>query len=138
MTKKQQKRWVYSPPKPSKPKVPENVKADVERKAMELVEAVLKPCYLKPPPEDEQFNYIVDIYTSWHRSYFYFCSKYACPGPNAIKPFFEDKFARLEYAGNDRFNLSYMRHTGQWFEIGSDLSLDRCLAAIQDNPLFLP
>ena len=135
---KRQKRWIYSPPKQPKPKVPEDVKTDLEKKAEALIETVLKPTHVKPPPEDPRFNYIVDIYTKWYRSYFYFCAKYASPGPTAISPFFDTKFARLEYIGNGRFNLSFMRHTGKWVEIRTGLSMDECLSDIQDDPLFCP
>lgn len=45
---KRQKTWVYSPPSQSKPKVPEGIKQDLETKANALVEAVLKPNYVKP------------------------------------------------------------------------------------------
>jgi len=34
---KQRKMWVYSPPKPSKPKVPETLKAEVTERANQLV-----------------------------------------------------------------------------------------------------
>lgn len=87
---KRRKMWVYSPPKQPKPKVPESVKMDLEKKAKALVETVLKPTYMEPLPEETRFNYIVDIYTKWYRSYFYFCAKYHSPGPNAISPFFEE------------------------------------------------
>ena len=60
------------------------------------------------------------------------------PGPNAISPFFEARFARLEYLADDNYNLSYMRHTGQWWEIYRDLSLEECLSAVRDEPHFLP
>jgi hypothetical protein len=91
-----QKMWVYSPPKL---KVPDSVKAELGKKATELINTVLKPEHVKPPPKNAKWNYIVDIYTKWHRNYFYFCAKYACPGPNALSPYFETGFARLEYAG---------------------------------------
>lgn len=136
--KKRQKGWFFPPQKPPKHKVPENVKIEVEMKAAELVDSFLKPKYIKVTPADEKFNYIVDIYTNWYRNYFHFFSKYRSDSPNAISPFFETKFARLEYAGNDRFNLSYMRHTGQWLEIYTSLSVDECLEAIKDDPHFLP
>ena len=135
---KKQKTWVYSPPKPAKPKVPEAIKAEVDAKATELVNTVLKPAHIKPPRKDERFNYLVDIYTKWYRSYFYSSATYACPGPNALSPSFETKFARMEYVRDDRFNLSYMRHTGDWLEIYQDLSLDQCLATIRDGGPFLP
>ncbi|MBN1860652.1 MAG: hypothetical protein JW840_04235 [Candidatus Thermoplasmatota archaeon] len=135
---KRQKMWGHKTPKQPKPKVPDTIKLDVEAKARELVDTVLKPEHIKAPSGNKPFNYIVDIYTEWYQNYFYFCSKYACPGPNAISPYFEAKFARLEYVGNDRFNLSYMRHTEKWWEIYFDLSLDECIAAIRDESLFAP
>lgn len=135
---RQKKRWVYCPPKKSKPKVPDTLKIDLKARADKLVESVLKPNHIKPPPEDVDFNYLVDIYTKWHQSYFYFCSKYCCPSPNAISPSFESKFARMEYAGNGLLNLSYMRHTGKWWEIYPELSVDECFESISNEPHFMP
>ena len=132
------KMWVFSPSKPPAPKVPAGVKAEVQQKADQLVETAIKPQHIKPPPKDDRFNRIVDIYTKWHQRYFYFCAKYCSPGPNAMSPDFETKFARLAYVGENRFNLSFMRHTGQWIEIYTNLSLDDCLAAIKDDPFFSP
>jgi hypothetical protein len=134
---KKRKMWVYGPPKTPKPKVPAGVKVSVDRKATELVETVLKPKCIKSPPDEELFNYVVDIYTKWYRNYLYFCAKYCCPGPNARSPYFESKFARMEYAGgNACFNLSFMRHTGQWIGIYQDIPLDECLRAIRNDPWF--
>jgi hypothetical protein len=84
------------------------VKIEVEEKVRQFVETVLKPKYIAPPPHEGDSNYLVDIYTKWYRSYLYLCAKYACPGPNALAPFFESKFARLEFiGGSSRFNSSY-------------------------------
>jgi hypothetical protein len=135
MTKK---RWGYSPRKPSAPKVPERVKQTVKAKADELVSTVLIPQYVQPPPEDYQFNYLVNIYTKWYRHYFYFCSTYNTSGPNAIAPSFDDKFARLEYVGGDHFNLAFMRYTEQWQEIALDISLEEALEMIKDSGFFHP
>ncbi len=114
---KRRKTWVYGPPKAAKPTVPAALRVEVEAKARELVESVLKPLHVKPPPEDERFNYIVDIGTKWYRSYFYLYATYRSPGPNALSPSFEAKFARLEYTGANSFSLAFMRHTGQWIEL---------------------
>ena len=135
---KSRKTWVYSPPKPPAPKVPASAKAEAQQKADQLVETILKPQHLKPPPKDGDFNYMVDIYTKWYRHYFYFCAKYCSPGPYALSPNFEMMFARMEYVEGNRFNLSYMRHTGEWIEVYPNLSLDQCLATMKDNPLFFP
>lgn len=132
------KRWVYSPRKQAASKVPDNLKQTVKDKADELVNTVLIPQYVKPPTEGYQFNYLVNIYTQWYRNYFYFCSTYHSPGPNAISPSFETKFARLEYVAGDKFNLAYMRHTGQWQEIAESISFEMALHTIKDNELFQP
>ena len=137
---KTQKTWVYNPRRLPAPKVPPSVKAAVQQKATQLVETVLKPKHIQAAPAPDQFqhNYIADIYTKWYRHYFYFCAKYCVPGPNALAPFFEAKFARLEYVSATRFNLSFMRYTGEWVEVYPDLSLEKCLAAIQDDSFFHP
>ncbi|MFC1960198.1 hypothetical protein ACFLYO_05770 [Chloroflexota bacterium] len=134
MTKK---RWVYSPKKQPKPKVSDEVKQEVLTKANELIETVLKPKNVQPPPENQQFNYIVDIYTKWYRNYFYFYAKYRCPSPHCIEPFFDAGFARMEYVAPGHFNLSYMRHTDKWAEIYTDLSLKECLTSIKEEPFFV-
>src|SRR5208337_1865743 len=41
----------------------------------------------------------------------YFCSTWRSPRSNAISEYFEISFARLEYAGGEKFNMAYMRHT---------------------------
>lgn len=63
------KTWAYSPPKP---KVPDAVKVELKTKAAELIETLLKPEYVKPPPRNAKLNYIVDLYSKWHGNYFYF------------------------------------------------------------------
>jgi len=130
--------WQYVPARPSPPQVPATVRRDLEAAARRLIDEDLKPRHLQPPPEDQRFNYIADLYGRWYRHYYHFCARLNSPGPNALSPFFEAKFARLEYTGGGRFNLAYMRHTGQWVEIYQDLSLDDCLAAIRDDPWFHP
>ena len=61
-TSRPRKQWVYAPKKPTPPKVPETLNREVETKANELVESVLKPRHIKEPEPDPQFNYIVDIH----------------------------------------------------------------------------
>jgi hypothetical protein len=139
MAKKKPKRtWIYSPKKRTPPKVPNDIKAEVEAKANELVETYLKPTYIKPPPKDQRWNYIIDRFTKWHGSFFYFCSTYTSPGPNALSPTFEPRFARMEYVGDGRFNLAYMRHTEKWWEVHQGLTVQQCIKAIRDEGIFQP
>ncbi len=135
---KRRKVWMYCPPKPKKPKPPDSVKADLISKAQRLIDDHLKPEYIKPPPKRTTSNYIIDIFTKWYQSYFYFCSTYASPHPDAYSPTFETRFARMGYLGEDKFELAYMRYTGQWWVIYLDLSMDECLKAIEEHPHFRP
>jgi hypothetical protein len=138
MAKKQKRVWMPAPPKPPREKVSPALKKEVDRRAHELVENVMKP-KIPPPPEEPRFNYVIDIFTRWHQStFFYFCSTYRCVFDTCSTPTFEVRFARLKHIGNERFSLSYMRHTGEWWEIYPDLSLEQCLNAVENEPHFMP
>lgn len=133
--------WVYDPARAfrqSKAPVPPDIQREVQRRTQELIDSTLKPRHIQPPPKKAEFNYLVDIYSKWRGPFFYFCSKYCSPGPHALSPSFESKFARLQYAGDGRFNLAYFRHTGQWWEVAQLLSLEECLARIQAGGIFTP
>jgi hypothetical protein len=116
--------------------VPDNLKAEVKAKADELVEKVLKPRYIQPPLKQSRWNYPTDIWTKWRRSFFYFGSTWASPGPNALSPTFDVGFARMEYLGDRRFNLAYFRHTDEWCEIHEGLTLKECLEMIEEGGPF--
>lgn len=135
---KSQKVWVYAPRKQAPPPMPAALKQEVEEKAKALVETVLKPRYVLPPPENPQFNYLEDIYTKWYRSFFYFCAQYRSAGPYALGGHFETKFARMKYAGDGLFELAFMRYTDEWVEVYAGLTLDACLASIRDDAWFHP
>jgi hypothetical protein len=133
---KTKKQWVWAPAKPSK--VPDALKQEVSAKANTLVEEYIRPEHVKPPPEKPRFNYIEDIFTKWRGHYFYFMAKYASPGPNRISPFFEIGFARLEFIGDNRFDLAYFRHTEKWWPIFSGLTVDEALDMVRSEGPFSP
>ena len=131
------KAWTI-PPANRRPSVPASIKTEVETKARDLIENVLKPKHPLPPPVEADFNYVSDIGTKWHGNYFYFIATYTCPGPNAMSPTFESKFARMEYVSDGLFALGFKRHTGEWVGLFDAISVDQCMKAIQDDPWFLP
>jgi hypothetical protein len=138
MAKKEPLTWMVKPARTKKSAIPDSLKARADAKAKELVASVLKPRFIWPPPKKPRFNYIIDVAAKWHGSSLYFISTYACPGPTAISPTFEAKFARMEFVGNSRFSLSFMRHTGKWVVLFDRLSLEECLDALRDDPWFQP
>jgi len=130
------KGWTWAPAKPST--APQQIKADVSARARDLIDSQLKRTHIEPPPKSHKFNYLVDISAKWHGRFFYFVSKYACPGPNAMSPFFESGFARLEYHSSGTFHLAYMRHTGRWWQLYADLSIQEAMNIIVEDQLFQP
>jgi hypothetical protein len=136
MARKGQRTW--APDRRRKPKVPDEVKAEVQRRADELIERHLKPEHVKPPPEDPTENYLTGIRTRWHWAFFYLIADYATPGPNKIAPTFELPFARLEYTRDGKFNMAYFRHTGEWWQVHKEFSLDQAMKAIRDKGPFHP
>ncbi|HTK07314.1 MAG TPA: hypothetical protein VL485_09100, partial [Ktedonobacteraceae bacterium] len=55
------------------------------------------------------------------------------PDPDARVASFEVKCARMESAGDNRFHLSFPRHTGQWVELYTDIPLEKYLVSIRDE-----
>ena len=105
--KKTPKTWMLPTPsqRTAKAPIPQTIKADLDAKAGKLVER-LKPKYVKPPPKQPRFNYIINVWTKWIGSTLYFGLTYACPFPNAISPSFEVKFARMEHVGGGGFTFA--------------------------------
>ncbi len=137
MAKKKPKQWAWLPAsRTSHPAVDATFKAQTETKVRKFIEEVLKPQFVKPPPEDSDFNYVTDITLKWQGTSLFLVKIYACPGPNAIEPSFEDRFARMRHASGDRFDLAFMRHTGQWVELYQGKTIEECLASIRDDPWF--
>lgn len=135
--KKSPRTWMLPSPSQriAKAPLPARIKAEIDAKATKLVEK-LKPKYIKPPPKDYQFNYILDVWTKWIGSILYFGTTYTCPFPDAISPSFQVKFARMEHLGGGHFCLSYMRHTEKWFRLFPSLSADECLEAVENDCHF--
>ena len=67
------KTWVYSPPKPLKPKIPDEVKQRLQAEADRLIEE-FKPQYIEHPEGEPQFNYTTDLYTKWYQNYWASCN----------------------------------------------------------------
>ena len=135
---KRKKIWMPTPPKHKKPSIPDSLKQELQTKVEDVLENIFRPKHIKPPPTDNDFNYLADLYLKWYRSYLYICGTYNCPSTRAISPSFEAKFTRIEYVGCEKFNLAYMRHTGKWWEVHCHLSMDECLKCIVEEFCFHP
>ena len=123
-----------------KPAVPELLKQTLTQKAEQRIEEKFRPGLSNQAEAAQKhgFNYVVEIYTTWRGRYFYFCARYCSPRQEEEDVFFEVRTTRMEYIGDRRFNLAYMRHTGKWQEVFHGLSLEEGLATIESEELFWP
>ena len=85
-----------------------------------------------------QFNYPVAIYGKWHGNKYRFITRYRSDDPRSYEPEFDAPFARLEYVSRDCFDLSWHRHTGEWFCLFERQSLAEALHRIESEPHFEP
>jgi hypothetical protein len=44
----------------------------------------------------------------------------------------------MEYVGDGKFNLAYMRHNDKWWEVEQGLTVDQSIEAIRDGGIFQP
>ncbi len=126
------KRWIYVGGKPS-----DGEKEAIVGACEKFIADILKPRFL-PKITPTQFNYPVDIFGKWRGGKYRFMQRFRSDSPDAIKPEFDAPFARLEYVGPDRFDLSYFRHTGRWFRLYRGVSLAEALTTIENDMHFHP
>jgi hypothetical protein len=119
--------WVYSPT------ATESQKLAITKDFEPLVEELKKN--LRPLPEPQQFNHCIDVFSKWHRNYFYIMQKFKT-GENSYTDFFEAGIARLEYYGEAKFNVSFFRYTGQWVPIYENMSTEDVKKAILEDEWF--
>jgi hypothetical protein len=128
--------WVYVGGRAgNKPAAAEKVAVTLACKR--FIDEVLKPRFL-PEILPTEFNYPIDIYGKWHGNKYRFITRYRSDDPSSYAPEFEAAFARLEYLSRDRFDLSWHRHTGEWFCLFERLSLTDAFQLIESMPHFAP
>jgi hypothetical protein len=128
--------WVYVAGRAgNKPSAAE--KSVITTTCEKFIAEVLTPRFL-PEIRPTQFNYPTAIYGKWHSNKYRFITRYRSDDPRSYEPEFEAPFARLEYVGRDRFDLSYHRHTGEWFCLFEHVSLAEALDLIASDLHFAP
>jgi hypothetical protein len=98
--------WVFSPT------ATESDKIEISKQFEPVIEKLKKN--LSPLLEPQEFNHCVDVFSKWNKNFFFIMQKYKT-GKGGIVDYFDTGLARLEFNGKGKFNLAYLRHTGQWF-----------------------
>lgn len=102
-----------------------------------LVSEVLRPHYL-PTVEQTEFNYPVDIYGKWHGNKYRFLVRYRSGFADNRGEEFDVPFARIEYVAPDLFDISWHRHTGEWFRLYQRLTFEEALRLVGEGGLLAP
>ena len=121
--------WQRKPPKKATttPKVSDEIKATILADASSVV-ASLKKRFCKKPAKSI-FNWPEDIFVRWHRDCLYFVV--IMRTPHGIPPTFESHIARLEHAGNGKFNVAVPMRRG-WMTTHCDLSAENCFETVPE------
>ena len=117
-----------SPKPPPRPKVVDDVREAVDAQAARVVARLKKR--LGKKPKNQHFNYPDDLFTRWHREALYFVV--VMRTPHGRPPTFEVHAARMEHAGDGRFNLAVPMRRG-WNTIKQQATVDVCLEEIEQT-----
>jgi len=102
-----------------------------------FIDTVLKPRFL-PVITPTEFNYPVDIQEKWHGSKYRLLQRYRSGFSDNLGEEFDAPFTRLDWIGQDKFDVQWHRHTGQWLRIYQSLSRAEALGAIESNGILHP
>ncbi len=131
-------RWTYKGGRAGH-RPPEGEKRAIGQACEAFIEDVLKSRFLPEIHPTEKFNYPVDIFGKWHGGKYRFIQRFRSDrAENALDPEFDSPFARIEYVSRDRFDLSYFRHTGQWWTVYRFVSLAEALSLLESEGIFHP
>jgi hypothetical protein len=118
--------WQLAKPKPPpKPPVADDVRGRLDAQTAVVVAAMKKR--FRKPKENSLINWADDLFTRWHRDALYFVI--VMRTPHGFPPTFETHAARMEHAGNGRFNLAFPMRRG-WNTFKRNASPEECLKEI--------
>ncbi len=116
-------------------------KAAVAAAGERFIADVLNPRFL-PEIRPTAFNYPVDIFGKWRGSKYSFIQRYRSGFPENLGEEFNAPFTRLdhveEHIGETRFGVMWHRHTGQWWQLPSAVTLEEALRLIETKPMLQP
>lgn len=126
MTPMRGRTWVRAKPKPPpKPKLGGDLREVIDAQAIPLVAAIKKRICKKP--KNPVFNWPEDFFTRWHRDTLYFVV--VMRTPHGEPPTFKTHSARMEHAGDGKFNLAVPMRRG-WNTVLHDASPKKCLKEV--------
>ena len=116
-------------------------KADIAAACERLITTVLKPHYL-PVIRPTKFNYPVDLFGKWRGSKYSFIVRFRSGFPENAGEEFDSAFARFDHVDaaidDNRFDVMWHRHTGQWWRLHSSVTLQEALRLVEAGEVLRP
>jgi len=132
---RQQRGWVRSK------SLTKEEKAAIAALCERFIEETLKPRFL-PEIRPTRFNYAVDLLGKWRGSRYSFVTRYRSGFPDNTGEEFDSAFARLdhveEHPAGPRFDVMWLRHTGQWFRLHAAVTPEEALRLIETDTRLHP
>jgi hypothetical protein len=97
----------------------------------------IKPRF-QPQIEPTKWNYPVDIRGAWAGGRYRFIQRYRAGMEHNRGEEFDAPFARLDYVGQDTFDIYWMRHTGKWWRLYVGVTLAQALEILETDGILHP
>ena len=123
--------------------LPQAEKASVTKACERLIEELLKPRFLPatrflPAIRPTTFNDPVDILGKWHGTRYRLIQRCRSGFPENLNEESDAPFARLDWINQDKFDIQWHRHTGEWFCVHRTLTLTLAIKTLKSNGLLHP
>lgn len=126
------KRWMPTTRAPRMAATDEAEKQLIVAACEAFIRDVLKPRFLariKPT----QWNYAVDIHGAWAAGRYRFIQRFRSGMEHNLGEEFDSPFARIDRIGPDRFDIYWMRHTGEWWRLHVGVTLVEALRILETD-----
>lgn len=115
---------------------------DLEKQAIiaaceTFIRDVLKPRFL-PEIRPTEWNYVIDIHGAWAAGRYRFIQRYRSGMEHNRGEEFDAPFARIDRLGRDCFDIYWMRHTGKWWKLHTDVTLVEALRILETDGVLHP
>jgi hypothetical protein len=135
MARKQPKMWLPNTPRPVLPDEAE--KRAIIAACEALIRDMLKPRLL-PEIRPTEWNYPIDIRGVWKGGRYRFIKRFRSGFAENRGEEFDSPFARIDRMGPDNFDIYWMRHTGQWWQLYTGKPLAEALHIVATDPVLRP
>jgi hypothetical protein len=128
----QRKQWIRTRRTDRPAAIDDLEKQSIIKACETFIRDVLKPRFL-PEIRATEWNYVIDIGGSWAAGRYRFMQRYRSGMKHNCGEEFDAPFARIDRMARDRFDIYWMRHTGKWWRLYTDVPLAEALRILETD-----